>query len=383
MKIGLVCRHFLATKGGLEKYTLALSTELARRGHEIHVFANTGEKRPDVHLHHIPLFPLTSPGKNLSFAYMASQRISSFRLDVVQSMERIWDQDIFRASDGINPIQMAERYPNPFIRQFKSMTPRRQALTYLEKRIFCKNGARFIMTNSNLIKEQICRHYGVSEDRIRVIYNSVDHQRFNISVKERFRTTVRNQYGIGQHDPVILFAGNDFQRKGLDILLKALALLQQKKIRLMVAGHDRTDVYQRWANNNGIGDLIMFLGHQENLEGLYAAADLLILPTRYDAFANVCLEAMACGTPVITTNTNGAYEIIDHGINGFVMTSWEPAELAARIQDFLSVSDRDAMIERTAHKTESFTMNQYMDELFSLYDQVLKEKNRCLSVPEL
>lgn len=376
MRIGLVCRHYLSTKGGLEKYTLSLSAELVRQGHEVHVFANTGEKRPGIHLHHVPLFPFTSPGKNLSFAYMASKRISGFQMDVVQSMERIWDQDIFRASDGINPVQMKERYPNGLLRRFKAAGPRRQALTLLEKRIFQKNGARFVMTNSNLVKNQIIRYYQVSQDKIAVIYNSVDSERFNPSVKDRFRTAVREQYGVSEDQLLIVFAGNDFQRKGLQVLLEALAKLKKEKIRIIVAGSDPPDRYRRWAIKNGVGNKVVFMGHQKMPERLYGAADLLILPTRYDAFANVCLEAMACGTPVITTKTNGASEIVDNGNEGFVLQTCDVDELASRIRDFQAVSDRSVMERKAADKAKDFTMEKYMHRLFDLYERVREVKNR-------
>jgi len=376
MKIGLVCRHFLSTRGGLERYTMNLSSELARLGHEVHVFANSGEQKPGIELHHVPLFPLTSPGKNLSFAYMASRRISGFRLDVVHSMERIWDQDIFRASDGINPVQMELRYPNPFVRGFKAVTPRRKVLTRLENRIFRKNGARFIMTNSKLVKDQIRHYYGVSPDRIRVIYNSVDLQRFNISAKDRFREAIRMQYGIGKNDMLICFAGNGFQLKGLPILMEALAGLQNRKIKLMVAGSDPTRPHQRWAQKNGIGNDTVFLGYQTGLERFYGAADLFILPTRYDPFANVCLEAMACGTPVITTRMNGVSEIIKHGYDGFVLNNRDGEELSSRILDFLRLPDRSLMGERAATKAQSFTMEKHMHHLTELYTLVHEEKNK-------
>jgi len=376
MKIGLVCRHFLSTRGGLERYTMTLSSELARLGHEVHVFANSGEQKPGIELHHVPLFPLTSPGKNLSFAYMASRRISEFQMDVVHSMERIWDQDIFRASDGINPVQMALRYPNPFVRGFKAVTPRRQVLTRLENRIFRKNGARFIMTNSKLVKDQIRHYYGVSPDRIRVIYNSVDLQRFNISVKDRFREAIRTQYGIGESDRVIFFVGNGFQLKGLPILMEALSGLQNNRLRLVVAGSDPIGPHQRWAQKNGIGDRTIFLGYQTGLERFYGAADLFILPTRYDPFANVCLEAMACGTPVITTRMNGVSEIIKHGYDGFVLNNRDVEELSSRILDFLRLSDRSLMGERAATKAQSFTMEKHMQHLTDLYTLVREEKRK-------
>ncbi len=376
MKIGLVCRHFLSTKGGLERYTLAISSELARQGHEVHVFANSGDKRPDVTLHHVPLFPLTSPGKNLSFAWMAAKRISEFRLDVVHSMERIWDQDIFRASDGINPVQMEQRYPNLLIRSFKTITPRRRALTYLEKKIFCRNGARFIMTNSALVKDQIRNHYGVSGDRIHVIYNSVNSQRYNLSDRDRFRREIRLRYDVGDHDTLLLFVGNGFRLKGLPVVMEAMAGLNNPQIKLMVAGSDPIAPYQRWANRTGLGDSVIFLGYQADLEQFYGAADLFVLPTQYDPFANVCLEAMACGTPVITTRMNGVSEIIVHGHDGYVLWTRDPKELSARILDFLALTDRPAMANRAAEKAAAFTMDAHMQQLVALYKRVSEEKRR-------
>ncbi len=376
MKIGLACRHFLSTKGGLEKYTMSISTELVRQGHEVHVFAHSGERVPGIHLHHVPLFPLTSPGKNLSFAYMAAKRIAEFQMDVVQSMERLWDQDIFRASDGINPVQMEQRYPHPFVRGFKAITPRRQALTYLEKRIFCRNGARFIMTNSQLVKDQIRHHYAVSGENIRVIYNSVNRQRFNISAKKQLRKDIRNRYGIGEQDTLIFFAGNGFQLKGLPIVLEALVGLNNPQIRLMVAGSDPADPYRRWSERNGLGSAAIFLGYQKDLVPFYGAADLFVLPTQYDPFANVCLEAMACGTPVITTQMNGISEIIKNGYDGYVLLSRNPQELAARILDFSGHSDKTAFINRAAEKAATFTMDTHMRQLMDLYKMVFEAKRK-------
>ena len=376
MKIGLACRHFLSTKGGLEKYTMSIGTELVRQGHEVHVFAHSGERVPGIRLHHVPLFPLSSPGKNLSFAYMAAKRISEFQMDVVQSMERLWYQDIFRASDGINPVQMEQRYPHPIIRGFKAITPRRQALTYLEKRIFCRNGARFVMTNSQLVKDQIRHHYGVSGDNIRVIYNSVDQRRFNISAKEQLRKDIRNRYGIVEQDKLIFFAGNGFRLKGLPVVLEALVGLNNPQIRLMVAGSDPTDPYRRWSERNGLGSAAIFLGYQKDLVPFYGASDLFVLPTQYDPFANVCLEAMACGTPVITTQMNGVSEIIKNGYDGYVLLSRNPKELAARILDFSGHSDKTAFINRAAEKAANFTMDTHMRQLMDLYKLVCEAKRK-------
>ena len=375
MRIGLVCRHYLATKGGLEKYTLNLSRELVRRGHEVHVFCNTGTPTAGVHLHHVPIFPFSSPGKNFSFARMAGAAITASGLDITQSMERIWTQDIFRASDGINPIQMQEKYPNRCWRAFKAAGPRRQVLTLLERRIFQKGGARWIMTNSMLVRNQIIRYYGVADDKIAVIYNSVDTERFNVSTKSVFRQRIRDRFGIAPAERLILFMGNDFQRKGLALLLEAVAGLEDTGIRVLVAGSDAPGRYRRLAMQIGIGDRVLFIGHHKQVEELYGAADLFVLPTRYDAFANVCLEAMACGTPVITTRSNGAAEIIEGAAQGYVLETWEAQELAARIREAFRDGGLETMGAAAARKAATFTMDRYMQSIMALYNKVCEAKS--------
>jgi len=377
MKIGLVCRHFSATRGGLERDTRILSQALVQRGHDVHVFCNTGEKTTGVNLHHVPIFPFSSPGKNLSFAMMATRCSAQLELDVLQSMERIWSQDIFRLSDSINPVQMMSKYPNALIHAFKAAGPRRQVLTHLERRIFQQGGARFILAISKLVKAQIMAHYQVPEEKITVIYNSVDTETFNPSTASAFRTEVREPFAVDEADMLILFLGNDFKRKGLHLLLEALVKLKEERFTLLVAGNDPPAAYLRFAARNGIGDKVRFIGFHNHPEKLYASSDLFVLPTKEDTFGNVCLEAMACGVPVIATHTAGASEIIDHGINGYVIKTRDAGELADRIKQQLNQKERLAMGAKAAEKAAGFTMERHLDQLFSLYDVVSEAKRRA------
>jgi UDP-glucose:(heptosyl)LPS alpha-1,3-glucosyltransferase len=353
----------------LERYTWNLSRELYRQGHEVHIFCTQGEEIPNITLHHVPMFPFSSPGKNLSFAIMASRCITGLGLDVVQSMERIWTQDIFRASDGINPVQMQEKYPNRVVRHLKSMGPRRQVLSLLERRILEKGGARLILTNSNLVKDQILNHYRIPKEKIVVIYNSVDTERFNPARRAACRQVVHSEYGISANDKLILFSGNDFQRKGLLTLLEALVLLKSENIKLIVAGNEQAGRYWKFAAQNGIAKDVFFTGYHSSPELLYCAADLFVLPTHYDAFANVCLEAMACGTPVITSFNNGSAELISDGVEGYVLQTMRAEELSARIRELLS-GDIRLMGARAAHKAATFTVDRHIQSLLSLYEKI-------------
>lgn len=377
MKIALVAHFFSMRKGGLERYTVNLARALVAAGHAVHVFAHRWTPEPGLTFRKVTRFRLSSPVKNLSFAFSADRALARHRFDVVQSMDRIWRQDIFRASDGVNPVQMLEGYPNPLIRKMNALGPRRQVLTLLEKRIFEGGGARFVMVNSELIKQQILQYYNADPERIAVIRNSVDTARFHPGLKTDAGVVARRENGMEPGDILLLFAGNDFKRKGLKLLLHAIARLSRPEVRLMVAGSDDPSSYARIAMELGIRDRVWFAGPRRDMATWYAAADLMVLPTRYDAFANVCLEAMACGTPVVTTRTNGASEIVSHGETGWVLETWEVDELATRLAASLAPDFRERSGALAAKTAGRFTMARHLSALMDLYARVQEDRAAC------
>ncbi len=375
MKIALVCRHYTLEKGGLEKYTVFLSRALANLGHEVHVFSNTRMEEPLMVFHHVPVVKLSSPLKHLTFSYLLRQRLRKERFDIVHSMERTFEQDIYRVSDGINPVQMRQRYPNPAIRKLKSIGPRRQVLSLLERIIYERDGCRAVMTNSKLVRDQILRHYAAKPEKIFVIYNGVDAGRFNPEAGKKFREDTRRSLGILSDETVVLFVANDFKLKQLDLVLKALADRKDSSLKLVVAGSDAPGPYRKRAGDYGLSDRVAFAGPCKQIEKLYAAGDVFVLPTLYDAFANVCLEAMACGLPVVTTESNGAAELIEDGEQGYVLKGSGPAELADRLAILGSRERRTNMGIRAARTASAFTPEKHLAEVSKLYERVLSEKS--------
>jgi UDP-glucose:(heptosyl)LPS alpha-1,3-glucosyltransferase len=371
MKIALVCKNYFSTKGGLERYTIYLSRELARKGHEVHVFANAWQQEQGIVFHHVPVFPFSSPGKNLSFAYFCSRELAKIQFDVVQSMERIFCQDIYRSSDGINPMQMKLRYPNPLVRSLKAMGPRRRALGYLERRIFSEGGCKRIIALSQMVKRDIIAHYGTDPHKIEVIYNGVDISRFHPGVMADHRQTIRKAHGIGGREVVLLFVSNNHKLKNLRLILRAMLLLKKKaRYKLLVLGDDNHKPYQKFAYRRGLHGQVLFLGPRRHIERYYAASDIFVFPSRYDTFANVCLESMACGLPLIASNTCGASELIQEGVNGYVLKTQQPHELADKISAVEEKSDRKRMGQAAAETAKVFTMERHLSQLFKLYEKL-------------
>ncbi len=370
MKIALACKQFDPNQGGMERYTVNLARGLRDRGHDVTVFANSWVPQAGMAFHPVHIFPLSSPGKNLSFAINCARAMKDRNYDVVQSMDRIWYQDLYRVSDGISPVHLAQSDRSPLIRRIQGLGPRRQALAYLERRIFEKGGCRGVIANSCLVKSQICQHYQIDPERIQVIYNSVDLSRFHPGVQQKARQTRQELLGIPEHELVLLFVANDFRRKNLNLVLKALAALGHPGVRLWVAGSDESGPYAQTAAALGLRSQVAFLGGQKEMEIVYGAADALVLPSRYDAFANVCLEAMACGLPVITSQNNGAAELIKAGENGFVLSAADPEELAAWIRELLTPDRRRQMGENGAQLAREFGPERHLSSILSLYQKM-------------
>jgi UDP-glucose:(heptosyl)LPS alpha-1,3-glucosyltransferase len=125
------------------------------------------------------------------------------------------------------------------------------------------------------------------------------------------REKSRSELGVESDDILALFAGSGWERKGLRYAIEAIETCPNSKLRLLVVGRgDPAHYYSSRAR---------FLGEVDDLRPIYAAADIFILPTIYDPFSNACLEALACGLPVITTRANGFCEIMEDRIHGSIV----------------------------------------------------------------
>jgi len=131
---------------------------------------------------------------------------------------------------------------------------------------------------------------------------------------------------------VILYVGSGYARKGVAILLEALAHMATPSAEVWIVGRDKHENhYRQQARKLGVEKRVRFLGAQPDVRPFLGAADLFCLPTLYDPLPNAALEALACGLPVVTTTTCGAAEFIEPGVNGALCPPLEPVALAARL----------------------------------------------------
>jgi len=236
-----------------------------------------------------------------------------------------------------------------------------------------------IICNSQLCKQHAVTYFEVPEEKIRVIYNGVDHAQFHPGLRDRYNKEIRKKLQIPEEAVVILFIAHNPKRKGLHCLLQSLPFIRRGKepITILAIGRGKPNLSRRIAKQIGLADQLLFVEETDNIFHYYGVGDLLVLPTLYDPFSNVCLEALACGIPVITTKENGASEIIRPEETGVVISDpHNRAALAAGISRFLPHEVRDRVRQKAPQSVRNFTIEKNTLKTLEVYKQVLVMKQK-------
>ncbi|MBI3329386.1 MAG: glycosyltransferase family 4 protein [Nitrospinae bacterium] len=377
MQIGLVKRTF-RLQGGGERQVAYLIEGLLARGHQVHLLTQqppAGRPVQGLSWQRVPACPLPPALRALSFALGVRASIRRAGLALVQSFDRTLGQHIYRAGEGVHREWLARKRSTlrPLARGWSYVRPVDRVILALERRIFTRTPT--IITNSLQAKHDIMRHYGTQASRMTVIYNGVDHERFHPGVRARFRAHQRAAWGVSAAEVVLLTVGSGFHRKGLGYLVQALGELRKHGIlhvRAVVVGKGRIGRYQRLAAKLGVADWVRFTGLSPEVERYYAAADVFVLPTLYDPFANACLEAMACGVPVLTSEANGAAELLQDGVNGCVLKHpLRPEGLVESLRSLLP-EERRRMLAEAGYRTAcEYPLAHALDQTLRLYESVV------------
>jgi UDP-glucose:(heptosyl)LPS alpha-1,3-glucosyltransferase len=244
------------------------------------------------------------------------------------------------------------------------LNPHHLVLLYLEKKCFFNS--KTILANSMMVKKDILKHYSVPEEKIKVVYNGIDLQRFQPAEKNQ-KTALKDFFRLKEYR-VILFVGSDYKRKGLTTLLKALSLLKMKDVKLIVIGSKDTSRYLLLARELGVDKNVIFWGGEKEIEKLYRLADVFVLPTLYDPFSNATLEAMASGVPVVTTSYNGASELIENGVQGFVI-DYPLNSKAFAEKIYLSLQHAEDLGKKARMKVENYSIEKAVDNIIEIISE--------------
>lgn len=230
---------------------------------------------------------------------------------------------------------------------------------------------------SEQLKHDLVKHVGIPEQRIRVLHNGVDLERFGAGD----RAAVRHQLGLRQTDLAIGSVGRLVPVKNYSLLLTAVAALDRENLVAVLVGDGPARAgLEDLAKTLGIGHQVRFLGHRDDITSLLAAMDIFVLPSTHEGMSNTLLEAMASGVPSIASDVGGNPEIISHGHDGYLFSSGDAPELARLLQRLCHDVDLRRSLGETgrARIASNFSIQAMIARYEDLYETtVLNQGESC------
>ncbi|HSB66543.1 MAG TPA: glycosyltransferase, partial [Anaerolineales bacterium] len=235
--------------------------------------------------------------------------------------------------------------------------------------------------------------YRADDNKIVIIPPGVDIRRFYPIPSDEAKEYI----GVPPCERMLLFVGRIEPLKGLDVLIEAIRIMQEddfikrNPFCLAVIGGDPDEGIETPDNlemsrikslteNAGLGDLVTFLGKksQDSLPYYYSAAEAVVVPSHYESFGMVALEAMACGTPVVASQVGGLAYLVQDGVTGYTVPVDEPAELADRLTTLLEDTQlRDQMGKRAEQVAQDYAWEKIATRLMAVYESLVVKSTAC------
>jgi len=382
MRIALVHMR-QAQAGGTERYLNHLARHLAGRGDEVTIVCRSREEAPHPAVRFELLRPLAlgAAWRMSSFAKAVEEHVRETRYDLVYGLGKGWAQDVVRLGGGLHAtyLELAHEATRAGWKRFLPGSEWKHKLALAsEARALRSPKLVRIVVNARMVRQDAMARYDLPAERFRLVYNGVDLERFHPRRRADEGAALREAHSIDARAPVVLFLGSGYGRKGLDRLLEAFAELRRgcAEARLLVVGYDSQQAsFERRAAALGQSEAVRFLGGRRDAEVCFAAADVYVLPTRYDPFANSTLEALASGLPVITTRGNGAHELIEERVQGSVLENPDDARGMERaLAHWLEPANLARGRTAARALAEQHSVEAKMRESAAILDEALAEK---------
>ncbi len=365
--------------GGAERFVQRIAQALAARDVEVTLIARrwpadgvsalpAGVRRMELDPFHIG-----RRSRDRSFARAVLEAVAREQFDLVQSHERIPGLPVYRAGDGVHKQWLAtkRRSLGGWRALGDKLSAQHRAVLRAERAMFTHPALRCVICNSEMVRKEIVRHYGVAPDKLVVIRNGVDLKRFYPPTQEQ-RDAARARFGWPADRSVFLFVGSGFERKGVEGALRAFALgaLRERALLVVVGEDKRRAHYERLARRLGLAAAVQFTGAQDDVLPYYQGADAFVLPTLYDPQSNAVLEAMACGLPAITTTACGVAELLSPA-SGRVVDALDIPGLATAMVHLQDRARARALGVEARRAVEPYSLQRMTDDYLALYARLM------------
>ncbi len=369
MRIAIATAKLDPRHGGAESWTIGLANWLTNRGRDVHLVGlkatpNLRFASQNVHL-------LDSNRNRMQVAHQLSEWLKSQRFDIIHDMGLGYHFDIFQQHCGSlaaleqgkhESLSMSQRIAKAIASPFAT---RKRSIENLASIQFLQRNASYIAV-SQMVSEDLQRLEAIPASQIRTIPNGVSMTRFDPKQCGLIRDSIRAKLAVREDALVVSVIAHNHQLKGVSQMLSAIRMAHDfpTKIHLLVVGGHR-QAFRRFDIGN---HSVTYTGSVQNTLEFFAATDVYLHPTFYDACCLSVLEAMACGIPTITTRVNGAAERIVHGRNGFLLESPKDTQRMVNLLRDLTDPAKRSTIGCAARETaETWTVEDNYLAVESLY----------------
>ena len=391
--------------GGMNVYVRELTRFLGRAGVHVDVFTRSQDEHiPQVshdlgnfnRVVHVPAGPEISLPKSELAGYTTqlAEGILEF------SKRKKINYDLIHAHywmSGAAGKILKETWHIPMLQMFHTLGLMKQRVgrtTEEREGEYRIDGERSVMQAADKIiaateaeRSQLELLYGVNHDKVSIIPPGVDTHHFYPIPQDEAKETV----GISTEDRMALFVGRIEPLKGLDTLIRAMALIKQNCKRfvcphyLVIIGGDpegepedltgEMSRLQSLCSDLGLDEMVLFLGKrdQSSLPYYYSAAEVVVMPSHYESFGMVALESMACGTPVVASQVGGLAYLIQDGKTGYSVPAQDPEALAEKLRlMFVNKGLRTRFGNNAAKYAQNFSWELITSQMIELYQKVIK-----------
>ncbi|MFA6118696.1 MAG: glycosyltransferase family 4 protein [Parachlamydiales bacterium] len=367
----IVLTKFHITKfGGLEKHSFFIIKSLIDKGFKITIL--TTKISDDFKNHDLKVVILKNHKifnflKLKIFDLLCKKWIKKNNPKIILSFDRSSNYTHIRLGIGLHLTFLKQKkfFESKFKLFMNRFNPGNAINLSIEKSGFHQKNLKKIIVNSYMVKDELINNYKILDSKIEVIHNGVefDELKADFDIWDVKKPLLLEKHHLNPDNFHFLFIGNDYKRKGLIPLLNALSLLKNEKFHLSVIGKDKKIVkYKRLSKSLGLEKQVSFFGKQDSVRDFYQIADALVLPSFYDPFSNVAIEALAMGVFVITSEFNGAKEILN-AQNGKVTDIMNLAIFSNELKNAMKTKKSKDRAIKIRDSIKDLTIEKQIDKL--------------------
>ena len=374
LRIAVLIRNYSASGGGAERYCVELTNRLSKI-HEVHVFSqHNSESSESITFHQISQwFKKPRYINQLLFSYL-TQRATEGGFDIVHSHDMATHANIYTLHVPCVRTKWAQAKGLKKILRWMNtlLSPRKMAYLWLENKEMQVLPNRHFISVSEYLSRNVLESYPRLNDHITIAHPGIEMHSTNDKAIAELRKNFREKYNIPTSAFVLLFVAHGFKRKGLPAIIKALEILNNKNIHIVVAGSGNPKDIQ--INSPTVQNNTHFIGVIKNMSELYPVADTLIHPTLGDTYGMVVLEAMSHKLPVIVSSAKycGFSEHLDNKEATILNNPTDSQEISMDIQTLNNQLElRNKISENGFKKSQAINWENTTNKTLDAYKKIL------------